>query len=67
MAAADAVLRNERLAGFVERQIISNSSTSYLPIFTTLIMPCRVLYRLIEKPPRSSRRRLYIFIRGARD
>src|ERR1700676_3717509 len=28
-----------------------NSSTSCLPIFATLIMPYRALYRLLEKPP----------------
>jgi hypothetical protein len=49
--------RNERF--------VQNSSTSCLPIFATLIMPYWALYRLIEKPPRSSRRRLFIFIRGA--
>jgi hypothetical protein len=35
--------RNERF--------VLNSSTSCLPIFATLIMPYRALYRLIEKPP----------------
>jgi hypothetical protein len=35
--------RNERF--------VLNSSTPCLPIFTTLIMPYRALYRLLEKPP----------------
>jgi hypothetical protein len=35
--------RNERF--------VQNSSTSCLPIFSTLIMPYRALYRLLEKPP----------------
>jgi hypothetical protein len=50
MTAVDAVLRNERRS-FIERQIMSNSSTSYSPVFVILIMPYRALYRLIEKPP----------------
>ena len=37
------LLENERF--------VLNSSTSCLPIFATLIMPYRALYRLIEKPP----------------
>lgn len=35
----------------MSRRFVLNSSTSYLPVFVTLIMPCRALYRLLEKPP----------------
>jgi hypothetical protein len=57
---------DDRCRGSSNERFVLNSSTSCLPIFATLIMPYRALYRLIEKPPRSSRRRLFIFIRGAR-
>jgi hypothetical protein len=52
--------RNERF--------VQNSSTSCLPIFATLIMPYRALYRVFEKPPPIvPEAAFFIFIRGARD
>jgi hypothetical protein len=35
----------------MSRRFVLNSSTSYSPIFATLFMPYRALYRLLEKPP----------------
>jgi hypothetical protein len=58
------VLRNERLS--VELQIMLNSSTSCLPIFATLIMPYRALYRILEKPPPIVPEAAFLFLSAAR-
>src|ERR1700722_406980 len=51
--------RNERF--------VQNSSTSCLPIFATLIMPYRALYRLLEKPsPIVPEAAFYFYPRRAR-